>query len=153
MSVSRSLSVDSLFLRAVGNAETRRGPRPILLSALGSPEQRTKCALIQRTLDSKCRLYRYYLPFRWGFGSSLQSRLRIAAYFFQLNLFPYHQALSLPIIPASTSIVTMVLACLWSVLSLGALGCEPQRLMRVVSRGGPTLAPSATRIFQKEKTK
>ena len=55
MSVARSLSVESLFLRAVSNAETRRGSRPILLSAIGSPEQRIKCALIQRTLDSKCR--------------------------------------------------------------------------------------------------
>ena len=48
MSVARSLSVESLFLRAASNAETRRGSRPILLSALGSPEQRIKCALIQK---------------------------------------------------------------------------------------------------------
>ena len=153
MSVSRSLSVDSLFLWTVGNAETRRGPRSILSSALWSPEQRTRCAPIQRTLDSKCRLYRYDLPVRWGFGSRLQSRLRIAAYLFSNPPFPYHQALSLPIIPTSTSIVTMVLDCLWSVLSLGALGCEPQRLMRVVSRGGLTLAPSPARSFRKEKIK
>ena len=79
---------------------------------------------------------------RWGLGSRRKATIDLS-----LPVHLYQPAVSNPHL---TILVAMAFACLWSVLSPGILGCEPQEARAQDRRRCPTLAPSAVPRLQQE---
>ena len=79
---------------------------------------------------------------RWGLGSRRKATIDLS-----LPFHLYQPAVSNPHL---TILVAMAFACLWSVLSPGILGCEPQEARAQDCRRCPTLAPSAVSRLQQE---
>ena len=79
---------------------------------------------------------------RWGLGSRRKATIDLS-----LPFHSYQPAVSNPHL---TILVAMAFACLWSVLSPGILGCEPQEARAQDRRRCPTLAPSAVPRLQQE---